>query len=147
MKMRAFIFDDNELVRSLVSLILEKRGYEVFAFSDATLCPIFLRNDCPCPSEHTCTDIIVADINMPNITGLDFIENQLNFGCKVRNFGVISGNWTNARIEQAKRLNCQIFEKPIDFEHFEKWLDDCERRSDPERKLSDWFQERDKENE
>jgi hypothetical protein len=88
----------------LVSLILEKRGYEVFAFSDATMCPIFLRNECPCPSEYTCADIIVADINMPNITGLDFIENQLNFGCKVRNFGVISGQWTKCTDRASKEV-------------------------------------------
>ncbi len=109
--MRAFVFEDNELVRSFVTLIFEKRGYEVFAFSEASMCPLFLGKSCPCPPEHRCADFIVADINIPNITGLDFIENQLNFGCKVTNFGVIAGQWTDELINQAKHLHCKIYWK------------------------------------
>ena len=86
-----------------------------------------------------CSDIIVTDINMPNISGLDFIENQLNHGCKVNNFAVMSGAWTDKQAEKAKKLGLYIFKKPIDMKDFNNWLDDCEKRLDPKRKLADWF--------
>lgn len=96
MKIRALVFEDNDQLRSLISTILEMRGYEVFTFSEPGSCPLYLKDKCPCPLKHTCADIIITDINMPSVTGLDF---------------KILGNW----------------------------LDDCEKRIDSERKLSDWW--------
>ena len=82
----------------------------------------YLKHNCPCPLEHSCGDIIITDINMPNISGLDFIENLLNQGCKINNFMLMSGEWANNQFEQAKKLGLYIFKKPFDIENFNKWL-------------------------
>ena len=139
MKIRAFVFDDDEQVRNVISELLKERGYEVHGFSEPGICPIYLEQRCPCLLDHTCADIIITDINMPYMTGLELIENQLRNGCKVKNIMVLSGSWTDAQVTYAKALGCKIFKKPFKIDEFFNWLDECERRLDPKRKLSDWF--------
>jgi CheY-like chemotaxis protein len=138
MKLRVVIFEDNEAFRTTISSMLEMRGYEVFSYSEPLLCPVYL--DRECPHEHPCMDVLLTDSRMPNMTGLDFIENQTRYGCKaiVGNKAVISGVWTDEELERAKRLGCRIFEKPFALNEINKWLDECEERIDPNRKLSDF---------
>ena len=137
-KIRAVVIDDEEAIRDLISDILEMRGYEVHASSEPLLCPIYLADcECPCPSEHFCAHIIITDIYMPNMTGFEFIEHLKNSGCKVQNIAVMSGRCTDENLEYTKRLGCHMFKKPFDFDEIKKWLDECEKRIDPNRKLSD----------
>ncbi len=139
MKIRAFVLEDDDDIRLLVSARLKRRGYEVLSFSEPLSCPIYLDRECPCPREHACGDILITDINMPNVTGLEFIENQTRNGCKgiVQNKAVMSAAWTNAKLVRAKRIGCQVFNKPDMTEKIDEWLDQCEKRIDPNRKLTD----------
>ena len=136
MKYRAIVIEDNEAFRTTISSMLEMRGYEVFSYSEPLLCPVYL--DRECQHEHPCMDILITDVRMPNMTGLDFIENQTRYGCKaiVGNKAVISGAWEDDEIERAKRLGCQMFEKPFKINEINKWLNECEERTDPNRKLA-----------
>jgi CheY-like chemotaxis protein len=137
MSVRAFVFEDNDALRSIIVSALEIRGYEVMSFSEPGLCPLFLDRECPCPHEHACADIIITDINMPHMSGLEFLENRKKSGCKVKNRAVMSGSWTEEEINHARRLGCQIFEKPFQFSDLVMWLDECERKVEPNRELSD----------
>ena len=142
MKIRAFVLDDNEHIRKLISSLLKFRGYEVYEFADPSVCPIYLKRDCPCELEHACTDILITDIDMPNVTGLEFIENQKMRSCKVENIAMISGDWTSDKVERAEKICCEIFYKPFAIEEFTGWLYECEKRIKPDRKLSDWFKQK-----
>ena len=51
----------------------------------------------------------------------------------------MSGAQPNNQFEQAKKLGLYIFKKQFDIGNFNKWLDDCEKRLDPKRQLTDWF--------
>ena len=137
MRIRAIVLDDDDVIRSLIYDILKNRGYEAYASSEPFFCPVYLDSECPCPVEHFCTTIIITDINMPNMTGLEFIEHQKRNGCKVQNIAAMSGIWTDVELEHAKRLGCHIFKKPFEIDEIEKWLDDCEKKLDPNSKLSD----------
>ncbi len=137
MKVRAIVLDDDHTVRTVISDILKDRGYEVFDSSEPTFCPIYLDSKCPCPDEHYCTYIIITDINMPYMKGLEFIEHQRRNACKVPNLAVMSGSWTDAELEHAKRLGCHTFNKPFKIDEIKKWLDSCENKLDPDSKLSD----------
>ena len=139
MKIRAFVFEDYDPLRSVISSILESRRYEVLSYSEPVTCPIYLDRECRCPLEYMCGDIFIMENNMPSMTGLEFIENQTRNACKAirKNKAVISGRWTDAELEQAKRLDCKIFEKPFKTNELLSWLDECERRIEPNRKLSD----------
>jgi CheY-like chemotaxis protein len=136
-RIRAVVLDDDYVLRTLIYDVLKDRGYEVHGSSEPFFCPIFLDRKCPCPVETHCTNIIITDINMPGMTGFEFIEHQKRKGCKVQHIAMMSGRWTNEDIEHARNLGCYIFKKPFKIDEIEKWLDDCEKKFDPNNKLSD----------
>ncbi len=125
---RAVIIDDDCSIRSLMGEVLNERGYEVHSSSEPFSCPIYLGSRCSCPVGTNCTDIIITDINMPNMTGLEFIENQKKKNCKVKNIAVMSGRWTDDKLQHAKVLGCHTFDKPFMLEKIENWLDCCEKK-------------------
>ncbi len=106
MKIRAIVLDDDYVIRSLIYDILKNRVYEAYASSEPFFCPVYLDSECPCPVEHLCTTIIITDINMPNMTGPEFIEHQKKNGCKIQNIAAMSGIRTDVELEHAKRLGC-----------------------------------------
>lgn len=136
-RIRAVIIDDEDAIRDLICEILEMRGYEIYASSDPLVCPVYLDCECPCPAEHVCAHIIITDINMTNMTGLEFIEHQKSSGCKVQNIAVMSGMWTNEALAHANRLCCHTFNKPFNIDGIEKWLNECEKKIDHNIKLTD----------
>ncbi len=137
MKIRAIVLDDDDAIKALVSDILRARGYDVYASSEPLLSPVYLDSECSCPVGYTCTTIIITDNNMPNMTGLEFVERQQRMGCKVQNTAVMSGGWTDEEMEHAKKLGCQVFNKPFKIDEIKKWLNECEKELDHKNKLSD----------
>ena len=127
MKVGAIVLEDDDSLRTLISYILKDRGYEVYAYSEPFLSPVCRDSERPCSEGYICATIIITDIDMPNMTGFEFIEYQKSKGCKVQNIAIISGRWTNENIKHAKRLGCQIFEKPFEIDEVKKWLDECEK--------------------
>ena len=113
MRIRVFVFEDNEAIRSILWQLLDSPGYEVFTFPDPGLCPLHLAAGCRCPEDQACGDIIISDVNMPNITGLEFVENQMKKGCKVKNVALMSGAWSDSDFQYAQSLGCQLFHKPF----------------------------------
>ena len=80
-----------------------------------------------------------TDIDMPKVSGLKLIENQIRRGCKVRHFGVMSGVLSNSVVKHAIELGCKIFKKPFEINKLRDWLDQCEKSLNSSRKLWDWF--------
>ncbi len=95
---RAVVLDDDYTIRTLVDAVLSERGYEVHGSFRPLSCPVFLDSKCSCSADTHCTNIIITDINMPEMTGLEFIEHQKRNGCKVQNIAVMSGRWTDIPI-------------------------------------------------
>lgn len=139
MKIRAFVIEDDANIRDIVCTILTERGYEVHAFSEPLYCLIYLERGCPCPRKYACGDIFIVDLMMPNMTGLEFVENQTRNGCKAitQNKAVMSAGWTHALRAEARALGCKVFSKLSLVHELPEWLDTCEKRIDPNRKLAD----------
>ncbi len=137
MKVRAIVLEDNDSLRALTCDILKDRGYEVYASSEPFLSPVYRDSEHLCPKEQICPNIIITDIDMPNMTGFEFIEHQKSKGCKIQKIAIMSGRWTNENIKHAKRLGCHMFEKPFKIDEVEKWLDECEKELDHNSKLTD----------
>ena len=137
MKPRVLVFEDNDILRSALEYILDGRGYEVFTFANPDLCQIFDSVDHNCPTNHACTDIIISDVNMPFQTGLELIQDRRQKGCKVKHRALMSGDWTDSDLKYAQELGCRIFHKPFDIREMLEWLDDCLKKINSERKLSD----------
>ena len=138
-KMRVLLFDDEQLVREGISHMLRHKGYEVFIYQDPSLCPLQHSHDCQCEENERCADFVITDIDMPNVSGLDFIDGQLRKGCKVQNIAIMSGGWSELKIKRAKDLGCAVFEKPLTLSALTEWLAKCEERMDQGKDLSNWF--------
>lgn len=136
MKYRTILCEDNESVREILNFILQERGHEVLSYKDAQDCPLSSPNGCKCDNINPCSDIIITDISMPKLNGLDFIENLRENGCRIKNIALVSGYWTKEFIEKAKELDCAIFHKPVLPEELFSWIDICEKKIDPQRVLS-----------
>ena len=135
---RAVILDDNITLRKVLWRLFDARGYEVFTFPDPGLCPLHVARGCPCPPFTSCADIIVSDLNMIDGNGMDFLEQLVQKGCKQQHFALMSGNFSEADLARASRLNCKSFTKPLDMAQLTAWLEEVERLIPSERTLFDW---------
>jgi CheY-like chemotaxis protein len=122
MKLRAIVFDDDAVLRRMLREICETRGYEVFDFPDPKICPLHVRSSCPCPGETKCTDVIISDVQMSNVSGLDFVEGLLRKGCKGPHIALISGDWSYSDLVRAEQLGCKTFFKPFQLSQIVDWL-------------------------
>ena len=136
--LRVLIFEDNPIIRSALKELLSEFGYDVFTFQDPVASPLYKKRYCDCQSGKACADILISDVDMPFVNGLDFIESQVQKGCKVKNRALMSGDWTDSSIQSALNLRCQIFHKPFDIRKIVRWIEACQNRIDPLRELSDW---------
>jgi CheY-like chemotaxis protein len=138
MKYRTILCEDNESVREIFKFILDERGHEIFSFKDAEDCPINSITECKCNHVNPCSDIIISDVSMPKVNGLEFVENLKEKGCKVKHIALISGYWTKKDVLRARKVDCTIFFKPIRPEMLNEWLDNCEKEINPQRVLSNF---------
>ena len=138
MRRRAVIFDDNDLIRFSLWHLFDQRGYEVFTFPEPCLCPLHVVQECPCPGDSSCADLIISDVNMLERSGIDFIERLMEKGCRQRHFALMSGAFTDPDRARAARLGCAVFEKPVDMEALTAWVESVEKSIPAERILFDW---------
>jgi CheY-like chemotaxis protein len=135
---RELIFEDSKTIRKTLNHFPENLGYEVFTFSDPGMCPINNSSDHICPLDHDCSDIIISDVNMSTESGLEFIKNRVQKGCKIRCRALMSADWADPELKFAQELGCKIFHKAFDMQKMLLGLDDCRNRLDPDRKLIGW---------
>jgi CheY-like chemotaxis protein len=140
MRRRAVIFDDQESIRTVLWLFFDRRGYEVFSFSEPGLCPLHVVRECPCPAGSCCSDLIISDVNMMGANGLDFIEELIERGCRLPNFALMSGDFSDADLDRAAELDCVLFTKPLNMEALTVWVEEVEGSIPSERILYDWSQ-------
>ena len=135
MKPRVLIFDENTDLSITLKEILDERGYEVFTFADRGVCPLLHTVDHIAISDSVCSDIIISDLYLPNIDGLELIKDRIDNGCKVKCRALMSTSWSEADWQYAHKLGCKLFRKPFDLKEILEWLDDCAKKIDADRKL------------
>ena len=133
MKIRAMVFVENLFLRSKLNELLSRWGYEIVAFSNPADCMLLHSNTC----HYACTDILICDLPMPNVTMFQAIEKNLRTGCRIRNVALLSEDWSPEEVAHARKLSCKLFKKPLHFGELGLWLDECENRINPQRLLSD----------
>ena len=135
---RVLVFDDDGIIRKVLWEYFDSRKYEVFTFPHPKSCALCDINSCNCPTQETCADIIISDLNMPFIKGLDFLEQQIKKGCKCRNLALMSGNLAEAESDRAKTLEIKLFEKPFGLDELDDWVKIVENEIPENRVLTDW---------
>ena len=88
-QLRVILIEDSKAILTLMKEFFGDRGYEIYAFSNPSICPLQLIPECRCAENQTCTDLIVSDLNMPTMTGLRFIRNQRQKNCKCKYVAMI----------------------------------------------------------
>ena len=128
-RLKAIVVDDDPLVRSLVSGVLARRGYEVVSYSDPVFSPQYESASCPCPAAKLCPDVIITDLEMPYVNGLDFIECQRRKGCRCRHVALMSDGCSKADLQRGAQLGVAFITKPFHPQQFCAWLDEIEQRT------------------
>ena len=134
---RILVFDDHQEILDLLETVFSSRGYEVLTYPHPGACPIFDRQSCTCPDNQSCTDIILTDINMPFMKGIDFIEMQMAKGCNCKHLALMSGDFTSEDEQKARDMGLKFFKKPFAIAEVFDWLDQIEQKINPWRRLTE----------
>jgi DNA-binding response OmpR family regulator len=136
--LRIFIFDDDPSITRLLSLVLSDKGHDVQTFHDPTYCHIYPDNRCECPQDYPCADVIISDIMMPNMNGIDQLRLQRDMGCKApaKNKALMSAKSDSARIAAVEELGCHFIRKPFRLDDICKWVEECAERLPKNRQLA-----------
>ncbi|HKJ04871.1 MAG TPA: hypothetical protein VJ974_04685 [Geopsychrobacteraceae bacterium] len=140
MKLRIVVFDLDESIRELLSVVARNKGHEVLAFAEPVACPLYSDSDCKCTQEYTCGDLMIIDKRMLRMSTFDFIRKQIENGCKgaTQNKLVLSTTGSSEKeIAVAKELGFTLMKMPFSVKEIADWIDECEKRIDPNRKLAE----------
>lgn len=124
--MKIYLFDDDDLVRTMLTAALVRQGYDVEAFAaheDWDGCRI---ERCECNDESCCADVIISDFDMPSMNGLEFFKKVQAGGCRVRQRAIITGLLTSQIKNAAAEMDCAVFSKPFHLQDIYFWLEQCE---------------------
>jgi two-component system chemotaxis response regulator CheY len=111
----AWIIDDDDEMRRAVQLMLEMLDFKVQSFRDArAAAQLLLQGKRP--------QLMVLDINMPEVTGLDMLEFlQMRKGFKSLPVIMLSTESSDVRIDEAMHLGASGFvTKPVTIEELEE---------------------------
>jgi DNA-binding response OmpR family regulator len=127
---RAIVFDDDEMVLDFLTDLLSIRNFDVLAFREPVVCPVYGEDNHSCDKPNLCADIMITDIRMPAMKGIDLIKKQIARGCKldIRNKAVISGHFDDNDSKMVKELGCSFIEKPFRPSVLLAWVEACEAR-------------------
>ena len=98
--MRILTIDDSETTRSKIKMIFERLGHQVFEAKSGVHALDILRHD-------SSFDLIICDINMPDMDGTQFVKNQNENEtlCKIPTI-ILSSHLEERLAEQLRNFEC-----------------------------------------
>lgn len=115
MKQKILLIDDEDLVVKSINKLLQKEGYEVITCKSGTEALEKLKADV--------VDLIICDIQMPNMTGIDTVKKIREFHAGKNRKAVpeilITGYAEDGAIKEAENLKVvDYIYKPFDLRDF-----------------------------
>lgn len=131
-RLRVNVFDCDPYSLKLFEALLSARGYEVQAFDEAVSCPIYSGQRNTCLAVRPCADIVLAENQMPVMTGIELLLLQSSSGCKTdnRNKALLAPVLDHKERQALEGLGCAFIAKPFRVRTLYSWLDECEKRVD-----------------
>ena len=131
-KPRVIVCDDDEVILHVFRHALEKMGYEVLTAKTPLTCAFFRDDAESCPQHDRCTDVLITDYAMPNMTGLELLEMQHHRGCKLtsRNKALLTGRDDDEIKKRTEDLGSSFLSKPLPIAVLEEWIRECITRVD-----------------
>lgn len=121
--MNILLMDDDVFMLSMLKWAFVRWGFKVDAYSNPKKCPAFFSAACPCSICKTeCPDIILTDVNMPQVNGIIFIQELKRKGCKCPKIGMMSGEWSDLDLLTVTHMGVTVFAKPFDLSRMHSWL-------------------------
>jgi len=129
-KLRIIVLEDDIAMSDLFRKVLQGYGCEVQAFPDPTACVVFNNSECNCPMDKPCADVLITDMMMPNMSGIELLRLQRKRGCKAldANKALMSAITTPYQQEAVKELGCHFFRKPFKLAEIKQWINECAER-------------------
>jgi CheY-like chemotaxis protein len=77
-----------------------------------------------------CADVIISDIMMPKMDGIEFFKNQRQRGCKApdANKALMSASVSPLQQTAVAELGCHFIRKPFHIAEIRQWLEECGER-------------------
>jgi CheY-like chemotaxis protein len=131
-KPRVIIFDDDVNILNLFKDFFSRIDYEVLAYSEPIVCPMYEKNADNCIKKNRCADIILTDFTMPRMNGIELLEKQFQSGCKldIRNTAIITGTVDDDTKRLIEKLGCAYFKKPFRLKELSYWLNERVKNMD-----------------
>jgi CheY-like chemotaxis protein len=129
-KLRIIVFEDDKALADLLQNVFQGDGHEVLTFSDPTVCPVLQNYKAKCPQKHPCADVVISDIEMPHMSGIELLSILKSRGCKAlnENRALMSADTSMEQRNAAKELGCHFFAKPFKLTDVTTWLETCASR-------------------
>jgi len=130
MRPRTIILESDNRLRDLLAVLLESRGHEVHAYAYPVTCPLYQQPDGSCPQESPCADLLITDMQMSTMSGLDLLHLQAEKGCKVmvRNKLLLTAELSEDQKRRAEQLGCVVANKPFEIPELFDRVAECEGR-------------------
>lgn len=122
--MKAVILDDDPMIQSLLVTVLNSEGYSVSSYSSPVECRLFTDPGCPCSMKGNCPDAIITDWDMPEFSGMEFVEKLKEKNCLCRNIAMISGFSREEDLLRDVPEGVKVFAKPFSVQRVRSWLRD-----------------------
>ncbi len=105
--------------------------YEILTYQEPTMCPVW-KSDSDCSHQQPCADIMISDLMMSTMSGIDLFNLQLDRGCKIpiKNKALLSSYIDNNITKDIITMGCAFFAKPLDFNVIATWFDKREQEMD-----------------
>lgn len=134
--LRIFVFDDDPSITRLFDLVLSAKGHSVHTFHDPSFCKVY-QDQHQCLQDFPCADVIITDIMMPKMNGIELLRRQRDRGCSLpsANKALMSAKIDAEQKEAVKELGCHFIRKPFRLADVNEWIEGCIDRIINDRQL------------